>query len=74
VATSCASGHLDVFATGTDSAMYRLGFNGTWGSWQRLGGVWSSDPGAVCPTGTTSVNLFDRASDGSVWYTNITGS
>jgi hypothetical protein len=54
--------------------MYRLGFNGTWGSWQRLGGVWSSDPGAVCPTGTTSVNLFDRASDGSVWYTNITGS
>jgi spore germination protein YaaH len=74
-AASCAAGHMDVFAVGSDHALYQIGFNGTsWGSWQRLGGVWSSDPGAVCPPGTTSVSLFERAPDLSLWHTNVTGS
>jgi recombination protein RecA len=41
---------------------------------QRMGGVWTSDPSAVCAVGTTSVNLFARAPDNSLWQTSVTGS
>ena len=74
-ASSCAAGgHIDVFAVGGDSAMYRLGYTFGWGNWQRMGGVWTSDPSAVCAVGTTSVNLFARAPDNSLWQTSVTGS
>lgn len=72
--SSCASGHLDVWATGSDGAIYQLGFNGVWGTWQRIGGTWTSDPGAVCPPGATSVQLFERAGDSGLWQTTATGS
>jgi spore germination protein YaaH len=73
---SCSAGHLDVYATGTDAALYQLGYNGTaWNtSWVRLGGYWASDPGAVCPTGTTTVNLFERGPDAALWRTSVTGT
>ena len=72
--SSCAAGHLDVFATGTDASLYQIGYNGSWGNWQRLGGYWASDPGAVCLTGTTTVNLFERGPDAALWHTSLTGS
>jgi spore germination protein YaaH len=74
-AASCASGHLDVFALGTDNALWQRGFNGTtWNPWQRIGGPWTADPGAVCPAGTTSVNVFERGPDGSLWEMLVPGS
>jgi hypothetical protein len=73
-ASSCASGHLDVFALGSDQAVYQRGFNGAWGAWQRLGGPWTSDPGAVCPTGSTKVDLFERGGDNALWEFQATGS
>lgn len=74
-ASSCTSGHLDVFAVGSDYGLYQLGWSGSnWTAWQRLGGYWSADPGAVCPAGGSSVYLFERAPDGSLYQTNVTGS
>jgi spore germination protein YaaH len=75
-AASCAAGHLDVFAAGTDSALYQIGFNGAaWGTWQKLGGKWAGDPGAVCPTATTSVSVFERgAPDLAIWQTSVASS
>jgi spore germination protein YaaH len=74
-AASCAAGHLDVFALGTDQALWQRGFNGAaWGPWQKIGGPWTADPGAVCPPGTTSVSVFERGTDGSLWEMAVPGS
>jgi hypothetical protein len=73
-ASSCTTGHLDVFVVGTDRAIYQRGFNGTWGAWQKIGGFFIYDPGAVCPTGTTTVSLFDLAPDSSVVANTAVGS
>jgi spore germination protein YaaH len=73
-ASSCASGHLDVFANGSDHAIYQLGFNGRWGTWQRLGGYWTGDPSAVCPSGTAAVHVLERGTDGALWASSVQGS
>jgi hypothetical protein len=75
-AASCGAGHLDVFAMGTDSALWRRGFSPAsgWGQWQRMGGQWAGDPGAVCLGGTTTVEVFERGVDGSLRWTNLTAS
>lgn len=59
-ASSCASGHLDTFELGQDGGLWQRGFNGAaWGSWTGLHGLWAEGPGAVCPTGTTTVQLLE---------------
>lgn len=70
-AASCAPGHLDIFTLGPDSALNQLGFNGTWGQPQRLGGQWTSDPGAVCLPGTTGIDVFERGPGNDLWQTNV---
>src|SRR5439155_326386 len=71
---SCASGHLDVFVIGGDSAAYQIGYAGTWAAWQRLGGHWNLNPGAVCSIGTNTVSLFAEGPDTGVWWTSIPAS
>jgi len=75
-AASCTAGHIDAFAVGGDSALYRISNTGSgFGIWQRLGGRWTSDPGAVCATGTGNTELFERGPDGaSLWTTTMPGS
>ena len=74
-AASCAAGHVDVFVLGTESGLWTRGFNGTsWGPWQFIGGQWTSAPSAVCPTGTTSVSLFERGTDSALWQSSVQGS
>jgi spore germination protein YaaH len=74
-AASCTSGHLDVFATGTDGGLWQRGFDGTsWGAWTPLRGQWTARPGAVCPTGTVGVNVFERGPDSSIWQTIVPAS
>jgi hypothetical protein len=63
-----------VFANGSDHAIYQLGFNGKWGTWQRLGGYWTGDPSAVCPSGATAVHVFERGTDGALWASSVQGS
>jgi hypothetical protein len=71
-ASSCAAGHLDLFALGTDHGGWQRGFNGSaWGGWQALGGRFLADPGATCLTGTTNVELFQAGVDRAVWYTTL---
>ena len=71
---SCASGHVDVFAAGSDHALYRVGFNGTWGSWQGYNGYWTSAAGVTCPVGTTTVGIFELALDGAVATFSVPGT
>jgi hypothetical protein len=74
-AASCTAGHVDVFLLGTDHGLWQRGFNGsTWGPWQFIGGQWSSDPGAVCPIGTTSVSVFENGVDYALWTGPAAGS
>ena len=71
-ASSCAAGHLDVFMTGTDRGLWQRGYNGTsWGGWTAMRGQWTTSPGAVCPTGTTSASVFERGPDTALWQTSV---
>ena len=74
-AASCTAGHLDAFVLGTDGGLWQRGFNGaTWGPWTSLRGHWTSDPGAVCPTGATTVSVFERGPEGALWQTPVPAS
>jgi hypothetical protein len=73
--TSCAAGHLDVFVTGTDGGFWQRGNTGSgWGTWTALHGYFASGPAAVCPPGTTTVQLLAKALDASVIQSTATGS
>ncbi len=66
-AASCASGHLDVFVRGTDNAIYTKGWNGTsWSAYSRLGGLWTSNPSALCRPGTSLIDVFARDNSGNL--------
>lgn len=68
-ASSCASGSLDVWAIGTDGGLWRRSFaSGAWGTWQSLGGQWTSRPSASCRPGTTTIDVYERGSDNSLWH------
>lgn len=72
---SCSSGHLDVFAVGFDHGLWHNAFNGSqWTGWMPMGNVWTADPGAVCPPGTTTVQLLERAPTLSVLASTLPGS
>ena len=54
---------IDVFALGTDSAMWHRSFNGvSWGPWESLGGGLKSGPGAVS-WGPDRIDVFVRGND-----------
>ena len=67
---SCTAGHFDVYVLGTDRSLFHRGWNGSaWSAWQRLGGTWTAAPAAVCqPGSTTLVDIFERGTDGALWY------
>ena len=72
---SCASGHLDVYGVGQDYALWHDSWNGSqWSGWQSMGGTWTAGPGAVCEPGTNTVQLIDRAPEGSGVQTPTTGT
>ena len=74
-ASSCAAGHVDVFVLGTDSGLHQRGFNGTsWGSWSSMPGLWAMGPAAVCPAGTTTVQLLEVAYSYAVVQATAPGS
>lgn len=71
-----------VFARGTDDAIwYRSGqktgewpcSNEVWSSWQRLGGIITSDPDASILNigGTDHVAIFARGTDNALWYRTL---
>ena len=69
---SCASGQYDAYLTGLDGAIWRKSFDGsTFGAWTRVGGLWTSGPGAVCKAGTTTTDVFERGPEGGLWQVEI---
>jgi hypothetical protein len=64
---SWGSGHLDVFARGTDNALYhKYWVNGAWSGWESLGGQITSDPAAVAWPG--HVEVFARGTDYQLYH------
>ncbi|GEM_PF-622533 len=63
---SPGSGEFDVFARGTDNAVWeRRDVNGSWSPWTSLGGTVTAKPGAAASG--TSVYVVARGTDGAVW-------
>jgi len=66
--SSCASGTLDAWALGTDGGLWRKTFSaGAWGPWVSEGGQWTSRPSATCRPGTTTIDVYLRGTDNSLW-------
>ncbi|MFK7805099.1 MAG: LamG-like jellyroll fold domain-containing protein [Anaerolineae bacterium] len=69
-----ADGSRDVFARGTDNAVYVNHFNGaSWGSWLTLGGYAADGLGAI-GFGTGKMSLLVRGFDNGLWYRTFDGS
>jgi hypothetical protein len=72
---SCTSQHLDVYALGANSVLWQIGFNGAiWSAWNLIGSQWMPDPGAVCRSGTATVDLFFLGNESNLWHTTATAS
>jgi spore germination protein YaaH len=72
---SCGVGKLDVFGVGLGGALYRKGWNGTsWSFWEPQGGLWSTGPSAVCEPTTTTIDVFEVATDRALWHTAVLSS
>jgi spore germination protein YaaH len=73
-AASWATGRLDVFARGADSALWhRAGNSGSWNAWEPLSGLTRDDPGAVSGA-PNRVDVFVRGADDDLWHKWWTGT
>ncbi len=65
---SWGAGRIDVFARGTDNALWHKWFDdNTWSTWESLGGVLSSAPTAVS-WGSGRIDVFARGTDNALWH------
>ena len=73
-AVSKSSGCVDVFATGTDKAVWTRSWNGSsWSDWKNLAGTVISTPAAVSKS-AGSMDIFATGIDGAVWTRSWNGS
>lgn len=64
---SWGSNRLDVFARGTDNALWQRWWDGLrWNGWHPLGGVATADPTAVS-WGANRIDVFVRGTDNGIW-------
>lgn len=64
---SWSSGRLDVFARGTDSALWHRWYDNGWSGWESLGGVITSAPTAVS-WASGRIDVFARGGDSALWH------
>jgi len=64
---SWSSGRLDVFARGTDSALWHRWYDGGWSGWESLGGILTSAPAAVSWS-SGRIDVFARGGDSALWH------
>ena len=64
---------LDVFVTGTEHGLWQVTWNGTSWSWHFVGGVITSDPGAVSSS-ANHIDVFVRGTEGGLWQTSWSGT
>lgn len=62
-----SEGRLDVFACGTDQALWHIWFDGIWHPWESLGGVILSDPGSAA-WNPGRLDVFAAAQDFGLWH------
>src|SRR6266542_1842373 len=65
--SSWSSGRLDVFARGTDSALWHKWYESGWSDWESLGGTLTSAPGAVS-WDQGRIDVFARGTDSALWH------
>jgi hypothetical protein len=66
--SSWGSARLDVFARGTDNALWHLPYDGKWGTWEQLGtNRISSNPAAVA-WGANRIDVFVRGTDNALYH------
>jgi hypothetical protein len=58
-AVSWGPNRIDVFARGTDNALKHIYYNGSWRSWESLGGTLASGPD-VSSWGNRRLDIFAR--------------
>ncbi len=74
VAISDAPGNIDVYAQGSDNALWYQSYrSGGWIGWQSLGGILTSGPGAVA-IAAGNVDVFVLGSDHGLWRRSLGGS
>jgi hypothetical protein len=56
-----------LFVAGTDSALWHQWYDGGWGSWESLGGVLTSRPGAVS-WGPDRIDVVVAGTDSACWH------
>jgi hypothetical protein len=72
-AASWGSGHLDVYARGTDNALHHKWYSNGWSGWEYIGGQLTSEPAAVA-WGPGRMDVFARGTDGSLIHTWFDGT
>ena len=72
-AVSWGGSRLDVFARGTDGALWHLGDGSTWAAWESLAGQITSSP-AVASWGPDRLDVFARGDGGGLWHRPWTGA
>ncbi|WP_257454160.1 hypothetical protein [Archangium lipolyticum] len=71
-ALSLSAGHLDVYARGTDNALWHKWYTYGWSNWEWLGGEMTSSPSAES-WGPGRMDIFYRGPDSSLrhsWWNN----
>lgn len=72
--SSWGSTRTDVFARGTDDALWTRMWNGSaWTAWQSMGGLLTSKPAAVS-WGADRIDVFIRGTDGALWTRSWNGT
>lgn len=69
------AGHLDVFARGTDGALWQKTYDqvsGGWNDWHSLGGAIASDPAAVS-WAPGRIDVFAKGPDNALWHIYYAG-
>ncbi len=64
---SWGNGRIDLFARGTDDALWHKWYDGTWHGWENLGGYLTSDPAAVS-WGPGEIHVVARGGDNRLWF------
>ena len=66
-AVTLGGGTVDVIARGTDDALWRKRFAGTWSAWTRIGGRVTSAPGASADAARGRILVVARGARGRAW-------
>ncbi len=68
VVVSWGPDRLDIFAIGTDQALYHRWWDGAaWGGWESLGGILVSTP-SVVSWGPNRIDIFGVGTDNALWH------